>query len=89
MIFKFTTVITGDSPARAFESGNQVNGHYPCHCGADARMFNTPLTHLCRPKYLDSKDRIETVRKTNVWDNRKDGDLSPYENMNVSFLTKN
>ena len=55
---KFLLRLSGDSPARAFESGNQVNGHYPCHCGTDARSFNTHV-NFEKPKYLGVKERLD------------------------------
>ena len=77
----FTSI--GDSPARAFESGNQINGHYPCNCGADIRCA-TDCTALGKPKFLSLKDRQDVIDQTKRWDNRLPGVLSVYDNLNVS-----
>lgn len=78
------SVFVGDSPARAFEAGNQINGHFPCHCGGDARKFRTS-NRMNPPKYMDLADRMAKIRLTTLWDNRKTGDLAVFENLDVSI----
>ena len=73
----------GDSPARAFEAGNQINGHFPCLCGADARKFMT-YANLQEPKYLTLEERMTVINKTSRWRDRKSGTLSVYDNLDVS-----
>lgn len=73
----------GDSPARAFESGNQINGHFPCHCGIDIRRVKTHKS-LSPPKYKSSSDRMARIMDSDRWINRLEGDLSVYDNLDVS-----
>lgn len=73
----------GDSPARAFESGNQVNGHLPCHCGIDIRLVLT-YQNLTKPKYLSMCARMEVIQETSRWNDRPVGQISAYDNLNVS-----
>ena len=63
--------------------GNQINGHYPCNCGADIRCA-TDCTALGKPKFLSLKDRQDVIDQTKRWDNRLPGVLSVYDNLNVS-----
>ena len=77
----------GDSPARAFESGNQINGHFPCHCGIDIRVCNTHSNFL-KPKYLDIFHRLAVIKETDRWDKRARGELSVFDNLNVSTQNK-
>ena len=72
----------GDSPARAFEAGQQINGHFPCHCGVDIRNV---MSHkaLSPPKYKSSSDRMKKVMESSRWENRTDGDLAVYDNLDV------
>ena len=34
-IFHVLFVLLSRLPGPTFESGNQVNGHFPCHCGVE------------------------------------------------------
>lgn len=76
-------LFAGDSPARAFEAGNQVNGHYPCSCGIDIRLCRTHANFL-KPKYLNPLQRQAVINKTDRWKNRRSGELSVYDNLDVS-----
>ena len=73
----------GDSPARAFEAGNQINGNYPCSCGTDIRCA-MHCSSLGRPKFVALQDRQDVIEKTERWNKRKDGELSVYDNLDVS-----
>ena len=75
-------LFTGDSPARAFESGNQVNGHFSCHCGLDIRLVLSYI-NLTKPRYLTLQARMDVVLATQTWKDRSMGQISVYDNMNV------
>ena len=74
----------GDSPARAFEAGNQVNGHYPCQCGIDIRLCKTHANFI-QPKYLSIWERNAILNKSDRWLLRRSGELSVFDNMDVSI----
>lgn len=76
--------IIGDSPARAFEAGNQINGHYPCHCGTHAGKFMKSYINLAAPKYLTFQDRMTVISRTRRWKDRPAGMLSVYDSLDVS-----
>ena len=78
-------MILGDSPARAFKSGNQINGHFPCHCGIDKRVCNTHANFI-KPKYLDLLHRLAVIKETDRWTNRGRGELSVFDNLSGCTL---
>ena len=47
----------GDSPARASEAGNQLNGHYPCSFRIETRQRMTLASILIR-KSLTQIERL-------------------------------
>ena len=77
-------IFLGDSPARAFEAGNQINGHYPCQCGIDIRLCKTHANFI-QPKYLSIWERNAILNKSDRWLLRRSGELSVFDNMDVSI----
>ena len=78
-------LFSGDGPCRAFEAGQQINGHYPCSCGQNAGNFPTVYQMLQRPPYCSIADRIAVINKSDSWTNRSTGTVAIYDNLDVSI----
>jgi hypothetical protein len=52
-------LVLGDLPARQFESGNNIGGHYPCPCGISVDESGDIVELLKPGRYLTLQSRYD------------------------------
>ena len=81
-------IVTGDTPARQLEAGQQLGGAYPCICGIKDVLFGDIGLFNKKPPYMSSEQRLKVLELTNTWrSSAASGNLAPFEAMRVWIIS--